>query len=163
VPADRGETGYPKKYGYALLYSVGMDEYKHIETCIGRYIAGNYSHAVEVGIGRNTEAAQIVSGTGKLLCSTDVKKMPVPEDLSFITDDVFSPDISLYREADVIYAIRPAIEMIPPLVGLAKTVNCDLIVYHLGFETWGNGGEKIDCGVVLHRYYRHQNPSKRVD
>ena len=60
-----------------------MDEYKHIETCIGRYIAGNYPHAVEVGIGRNTDAAQIVSGAGKLLCSTDVKQMPVPEDLRF--------------------------------------------------------------------------------
>jgi uncharacterized protein len=140
-----------------------MDQYKHIETCIGRYIAGNYSHAVEVGIGRNTEAAQIVSGAGKLLCSTDVKQMPVPDGLPFHTDDVFTPDISLYREADVIYAIRPAIEMVPPLAGLAERVNCDLIVYHLGFESWGNGGEKIDCGVVLHRYYRYQNPSKRVD
>ena len=140
-----------------------MDRYKHIETCIGRYIAGNYSHAVEVGIGRNTEAAQIVSGAGKLLRSTDVKQMPVPENLSFVTDDIFSPDISRYTGADVIYAIRPAIEMIPPLMDIARRVNCDLIVYHLGFETWGNGGEKIDCGVVLHRYYRHQNPSKRVD
>jgi uncharacterized UPF0146 family protein len=140
-----------------------MDEYKRIETCIGRYIADNYSHAVEAGIGRNTEAALILSGAGKLLCSTDVKKIPVPEDLSFRIDDVFSPDISLYRGADVIYAIRPAIEMIPPLIGLAERVNCDLIVYHLGFETWGNGGEKIDCGVLLHRYYRYQNPSKRVD
>ena len=89
--------------------------------------------------------------------------MPVPENLSFVTDDIFSPDISRYTGTDVIYAIRPAIEMIPPLMDIARRVNCDLIVYHLGFETWGNGGEKIDCGVVLHRYYRHQNPSKRVD
>lgn len=140
-----------------------MDEYKHIETCIGRYIAGNYLHAVEVGIGKNTDAAQIVSGAGKLLCTTDIKKMPVPEDLAFVVDDIFSPDISRYRGADVIYAIRPAIEMIPPLVTLAGRVSCDLVVYHLGFESYGNGGEKIDCGVVLHRYVRCQNPSKRVD
>ena len=39
-----------------------MDGYKHIETCIGRYIAGNYARAVEVGIGRNTDAARILSG-----------------------------------------------------------------------------------------------------
>ena len=51
-----------------------MDEYKHIETCIGRYIADNYQHAVEVGIGRNTDAAQILSGAGKLLRSTDIRK-----------------------------------------------------------------------------------------
>ena len=140
-----------------------MDEYKHIETCIGRYIAGNYLHAVEVGIGKNTDAAQIVSGAGKLLRSTDVKKMPVPENLAFVIDDVFSPAIAWYQEADVIYAIRPAIEMIPPLISLAGRVNCDLVVYHLGFESYGSGGEKIDCGVVLHRYNRHQNPSNRVD
>jgi len=140
-----------------------MDEYKHIETCIGRYIADNYTHAVEVGIGKNPEAAQALSGAKKLLRATDIKKMPVPGDLAFIVDDVFSPDISLYQEADVIYAIRPAIEMIPPLIILAREVNCDLIVYHLGFESYGNGGEKIDCGVVLHRYFQRQNPSKRVD
>jgi hypothetical protein len=140
-----------------------MDEYKHIETCIGRYIAGTYQHAVEVGIGKNTEAAQILSQAGKLLRSTDIKEIPVPEDLAFIVDDIFSPEISRYRGADVIYAIRPAIEMVPPLIALAESVNCDCIVYHLGFESWGNGGEKIDCGVVLHRYARCQNPSKRVD
>lgn len=140
-----------------------MGEYKHIEKCIGRYIAGKYSHAAEAGIGRNTEAARILSGAGKLLCTTDIKKIPALEDLSFTVDDVFSPDISLYWGADVIYAIRPAIEMIPPLVGLAGKVNCDLIVYHLGFEIWGDGGERIDCGVVLHRYHHYQKPSKRVD
>lgn len=140
-----------------------MNEYKHIETCIGRYIADNYTCAVEVGIGKNTDAAQVLSSTRKLLRSTDIKKMPIPEDLAFIVDDVFSPDISQYLRADVIYAIRPAIEMIPPLITLAMRVNCDLIVYHLGFESYGNGGEKIDCGVVLHRYARRQNPSNRVD
>jgi uncharacterized UPF0146 family protein len=89
--------------------------------------------------------------------------MPAPKDLAFIIDDVFSPDISRYEGADIIYAIRPAIEMIPPLITLAQRVNCDLIVYHLGFESYGNGGEIIDCGVILYRYFRRQNPSNRVD
>jgi hypothetical protein len=138
-----------------------MDEYKHIETCIGRYIAGNYRRAVEVGIGKNTDAAQILSTAGLLLCSTDIKKMPVPKGLAFIIDDIFSPDMSRYSGADVIYAIRPAIEMVPPLITLAKRVNCDLIVYHLGFESYGNGGETIDCGVILHRYYRRSETVKK--
>jgi len=140
-----------------------MDEYKHIETCIGRFIADNYTHAVEVGIGKNTDAARILSRVGKLLRSTDIKKIPVSDDYAFIIDDVFSPNISQYLGADVIYAIRPAIEMIPPLIALAEKVNCDCIVYHLGFECYQNGGEKIDCGVVLHRYTRRQKPSNRVD
>jgi hypothetical protein len=106
-----------------------------------------------VGIGRNTDAAEIVNGSGKLLRCTDIKDQPVPQNLPFAVDDVFSPDISLYRDADVIYAIRPGIEMIPPLIELARKVDSDLVVCHLGFESWGNGGEKIDCGVTLHRYY----------
>ena len=131
-----------------------MDEYKHIETCIGRYIADNYSNAVEIGIGRNTDAARIIADAGNLLCTTDIRKMPVPEELGFIVDDIFSPDLSHYRRADVIYSIRPGIEMIPSLIALAGMLDCDLIVYHLGFETYENGGERIDCGVVLHRYHR---------
>jgi uncharacterized protein len=129
-----------------------MGEYKRIETCIGRYIAKNYERAIEIGIGRNTDAAKILNKAGVLLRSTDIKDLPVPLWLTFTIDDVFSPDISLYRGADVIYAIRPAIEMIPPLIALARKIDGDLVVYHLGFESYGNGGEKIDCGVILHRY-----------
>ena len=140
-----------------------MDGYKHIETCVGEYIAGKYTRAVEVGIGRNAEAARILADGKRLLLATDVKAMPVPGDIPFITDDVFEPDISRYAGADVIYSIRPAIEMVPPLIALAERINCDLLVYHLGFETWGSGGERIDCGVILHRYFRRQNPSNRVD
>jgi uncharacterized UPF0146 family protein len=140
-----------------------MGEYKHIETAIGRYIAGHYSRAAEIGIGRNTGAARILNDAGILLRATDVKNLPVPPWLPFTVDDVFYPDDSLYRGADLIYAIRPAIEMIPPLITLAEKVNCDLVVYHLGFESYGTGGEKIDCGVMLHRYVRRQKPSNSVD
>lgn len=136
--------------------------YKHIETCIGRYIVTTYTHAVEVGIGENSDAASLVARAGKLLRSTDIKNIPALPELAFRIDDIFEPDLSLYQGADVVYAIRPAIEMIPPLRSLAETINADLIVYHLGFESYGSGGEKIDCGVILHRYVRCQNPSNRV-
>ena len=131
-----------------------MAAYKHIETCIGGYIASRYSRAIEVGIGHNTVVAEIQSAKGILIRSTDINELTLPQDLHFRVDDIFSPRFSLYEGADVIYAIRPAIEMIPPLVKLATAIGCDLIVYHLGFESYGNGGEIIDCGVLLHRYYK---------
>jgi hypothetical protein len=31
-------------------------------------------------------------------------------------------------------------------------------VYHLGFEIYKDGGERIDCGVLLHRYFRQSEP-----
>jgi hypothetical protein len=67
----------------------------------------------------------------------------------------------LYEGADVIYAIRPAIEMVPPLLALAQEINSDLLVYHLGFELYENGGERIDCGVLLHRYFTASEPVKQ--
>jgi len=137
-----------------------MGSYKHIETAAGRYIAGNYHRAVEVGIGRNTVAAELVSGAGALMRCTDVKDLEHPAHFRFVKDDIFEPDISLYQGADVIYAIRPGIEMVPPLMDLARQINADLLVCHLGFERYGDGGETIDCGVVLHRYYWHSEPVK---
>jgi len=140
-----------------------MGDYKHIETCIGKYIASHYTRAIEIGIGRNEEAAKIVSSTGALMRCTDVKAPGSFGSLPFFLDDIFSPDDSLYTGAEVIYAIRPAPEMIPPLILLAERINADLIVYHLGFESYDNGGEIIDCGVLLHQYHMRQKPSNRVD
>lgn len=133
-----------------------MGSYKHIENCIGEYIAKRYTSVVEAGIGNNTEAARILHDAGASVRSTDIRNIPVPDWLTFTVDDIFNPDIRLYEGAEVIYAIRPAPEMIPPLISLAGRINCDLLVYHLGFELFGNGGEKIECGVLLHRYYKGQ-------
>ncbi|MFA4824545.1 MAG: UPF0146 family protein [Methanoregula sp.] len=130
-----------------------MGDYKHIETRVGTYIVKHYSRAIEVGVGRNEEAARIIRNAGALIRCTDVKPLDITDNLPFSQDDIFSPDISLYTGAEVIYAIRPAIEMIPPLIELAGRINADLIVYHLGFESYEKGGEIIDCGVLLHRYH----------
>jgi hypothetical protein len=141
-----------------------MDGYKHIEHCVGAYIAKHYFHPVEIGVGKNPDAAQRVHDAGVSVRATDIHPCLLPDWLSFTRDDIFSPDLSCYAGADVLYAVRPAEEMIPPLIALAKMLDCDLVVYHLGFETYGNGGEIIDCGVPLHYYYRRgQNPSKSVD
>ena len=131
-----------------------MAGYKHIEHCVGAYIAAHYQHPVEAGIGNNPDAAQCIHDAGLPVRAIDVRSCSLPEWLPFARDDIFEPDISLYAGADVLYAVRPAEEMIPPLIDLARRVNCDLVVYHLGFETYGDGGTVIKCGVKLHCYYR---------
>jgi uncharacterized UPF0146 family protein len=138
-----------------------MGSYKHIETFIAEYLVKHYTNAVEVGIGKNMVVARILHDAGLSIRCTDVRDVQVPEWLPFRIDDIFSPDITHYEGVDVIYAIRPAIEMIPPLITLARSINCDLLVYHLGFEFYGNGGEKIDCGVILHRYFQSSETVKQ--
>jgi len=137
-----------------------MGSYKHIESCVGKYISEHYASAVEVGVGNNPGAALLIHEAGIPVSCTDIRERSVPPGIRFTVDDIFDPDRDLYTGAAVIYAIRPAEEMIPPLIALAGTIGCDLLVYHLGFESYGDGGEKIDCGVMLHRYYRASEPVK---
>ncbi len=137
-----------------------MGSYKHIENCVGEFIATHYASPVEVGVGNNPGAAGIIHEAGIPVRCTDIRDRAVPEGILFRIDDVFEPDFPFYQGADVIYAIRPAIEMVPPLIALAERLGCDLLVYHLGFETYKNGGERIDCGVILHRYVRGSEPVK---
>lgn len=135
-----------------------MGRHKHIERCIGEYIARNYRKVAEIGVGRNFGAAAIIRDAGRSIFCTDIA--PVAPGVT--RDDVFSPDLSLYRGLDLIYSIRPAEEMVQPMISIARAVDCDLLVYHLGFEGHGDGGEIVECGVVLHRYHARQNPSKSV-
>lgn len=135
---------------------------KRIERCIAEYIIGNYGNVAEVGVGENPDAALLIRDAGIPVFCTDFRNLPPVPGLKIVKDDIFSPDLPLYNGVDLIYSIRPHEEMIPPLIRLAKEVDCDLLVYHLGFECCGDGGELIECGVVLHRYHRGQNPSKRV-
>ena len=134
-----------------------MAGYKHIEHCCGVYIAKHYTNAVEIGVGNNPDAAQCIHDAGLPVRSIDIRPCSLPGWLPFARDDIFEPDLCLYTGADVLYAIRPAEEMIPPLIDLARKIDCDLVVYHLGFESYGDGGTVVDCGVKLHFYYRRSS------
>jgi len=134
-----------------------MCRYKYIEQSVGEYIAGRYRQAVEVGIGNNPVAARVIAAAGGLMLCTDIRPGIRHDGLTVVTDDIFEPDLRLYAGADLIYAVRPGVEMVPPLMALAGRVNSDLLVYHLGCEIYEDGGEVVDCGpVLLHRYRRRR-------
>lgn len=139
-----------------------MVRHKHIEEHIGEFIAKNYRKIAEIGVGKNFETARIIRDAGRSIFLTDIRAHCPAPGFRIVLDDVFSPDLSLYCGLDLVYSVRPAPEMIPPMITLARSVNCDLLVYHLGFEGYGNGGEVIECGVTLNRYYKSQKPSKSV-
>jgi hypothetical protein len=139
-----------------------MVGFKHIERRIASYIAENYRRVAEIGVGRNPAVARMLQERGVSVFCTDISPHSPGPDVTFVHDDVFSPAIGYYKDCDLIYSVRPHEEMVPALIRLARAIDCDLLVYHLGFESFGNGGELIDCGVILHRYHRCQNPSKRV-
>ncbi|HJJ28143.1 MAG TPA: UPF0146 family protein [Methanocorpusculum sp.] len=122
-----------------------------IERAIGEYIKNHYASAVEIGFGGKTVAAEILQSAGIPILCTDVHcyNTNVPS----VVDDCVVPDLSLYRGAEVIYGIRPGLEIIPAMIFLARSVHADLLVYHLGFELYQDGGEVIDLGpCMLHKY-----------
>ncbi|RXE55992.1 hypothetical protein ABH15_07260 [Methanoculleus taiwanensis] len=139
-----------------------MSGHKRIEQSIGEFIAARYRDAVEIGIGNNPGAARVVAAGGALRRCTDIRHGISHEGLSVTVDDIFEPDLALYAGADLLYAIRPGIEMIPSMIALARRVDADLLVYHLGFEIYENGGEIVDPGTVLRRYHRRSD-QKSVD
>ena len=130
-----------------------MGPYKRIERLIGEYIKKTYRSAVEIGVGENLVAARILRDAGVRIRCTDIRPVPSEDGIPVLRDDVFSPDEGLYAGAEVLYAIRPGVEMVPALIALAARTGADLLVYHLGNEVYGTGGELIDCGVILHRYH----------
>lgn len=129
-------------------------EYKRIESLIGAYLSKNYRDVIEIGIGRNSDVATACAGAGLRVRATDIRPVLPIEGVEGRVDDVFAPDLPWYRGADLIYAVRPGVEMVPAMIDLARAIGCDLVVYHLGDEIYRDGGEVIDCGVVLHRYVR---------
>lgn len=126
-----------------------------IEIKIGNYVKDHYSSAVEVGFGGKTVAARILAESGIPILCTDVHSYDAG--VKSVVDDCVEPNLKLYEGVDVIYSIRPGVEIVPALIDLARKVNCDLLVYHLGFEIYMNGGERIDLnGVMLHRYVKRR-------
>lgn len=141
-----------------------MSSYKHIEEAIGRFIGMRYRRCVEVGYGGNIVAASIIQRMGGSILCVDRKSFPPAGTIRTAVDDITDPDLRLYRGADCIYAIRPGIEMMPDLIELAATFGSDLLIYHLGCEIYLDGAERIDCGVILHRYHpKHTVQSEREE
>lgn len=160
---SRGRTLIPKDKHIHFQYFWVMRPYKHIEEKIAACIFERYRDIVEIGIGTNDAVATLCARHGCRVRATDVVPRRVHPGIRFFEDDIFSPDHSLYGGCDLVYAIRPGVEMVPAMIALSRAVDCDCLVYHLGHEMYLDGGAIIDCGVVLHRYFTSQKRSKSED
>ena len=84
-------------------------EVKIVEVAIGRYI-GVYDYL------NSKENIEILK--------TDIS----PADETVIFDDITSPNLELYKDADIIYSIRPPSELQPYLIKLYHKINATLII-----------------------------------
>lgn len=110
------------------------------------YITKTYRHVpkiVEVGVGRFCKVAvELKKRLPQVeIIITDISADAVEEakhtcpTLKVAQDDVTNPNITLYKNADLIYSIRAPPELWPALAELAKQVDSDLIIRPLPQES----------------------------
>jgi uncharacterized UPF0146 family protein len=98
------------------------------------YIIKYYAQStciVEVGVGCFTKVARTLEEHLKVdIVMTDIK--PCHEGI--VQDDISNPDIKIYKDAALIYSIRPPEELHPYLEELARELKADLIIKPLSTD-----------------------------
>ncbi|MFB0560624.1 MAG: UPF0146 family protein [Candidatus Lokiarchaeia archaeon] len=101
------------------------------------YIIINYKYSkkiVEVGVGK---LPQIALGLREKLPETEIivtdlnpriLKQLSNQHIKTAVDDIFSPDMNVYNNSDLIYSIRPPPEVQYYLLRIAKIIKADLIL-----------------------------------
>jgi len=99
------------------------------------YIIKYYAQSpciVEVGVGCFTKVARTLEEHLKVdIVMTDIK--PCHEGI--VQDDVSHPDLKIYKDAALIYSIRPPEELHPFLEDLAQEIGADLIIKPLSTDS----------------------------
>jgi hypothetical protein len=97
------------------------------------YIARRYACAAEIGVGHFPHVALALAGADVQVFATDIKTFR-HKGLKVIVDDITQPDLSLYAGLNLIYSLRPPLELVPYMQRLARAVAADLIVKPLASE-----------------------------
>ena len=111
---------------------------------LAEYILKNYTNkVVEVGVGNLPQVALLLKDTMNVIV-TDISEQKYAG-IRFHRDDIFSPDMSIYTGASLIYSIRPPIDIQEAIARVAKRVGADLII-----RPFGN--EKADLRSIYNNY-----------
>lgn len=80
---------------------------------------------VEIGVGK----FQTISNNLSLNENIDVLMIDIdPANENIIKDDVFSPNMSIYENADILFSIRPPAEIQAAIMKIRDEVNATLII-----------------------------------
>jgi uncharacterized UPF0146 family protein len=100
---------------------------------IAEYILNHYKNkVVEVGVGSLPHVALLLKDKLDVVV-TDVNEQKYAG-ARFCRDDIFKPDMEIYRNASLIYAIRPPIDLQDAIAAITKEVGADLLIRPFGNE-----------------------------
>ncbi|MFB3765163.1 MAG: UPF0146 family protein [Methanotrichaceae archaeon] len=99
---------------------------------IAEFILKNYSgKVVEVGVGFVGDVASRLGGLNVIATDTMSHRL---DDLYIVMDDIFSPKKEIYEDANLLYSIRPPLEVQIAMGALAKEIGADVLIRPLGDE-----------------------------
>jgi len=111
---------------------------------IAEYIINNYKNkVVEIGVGSLPQVALLLRDKLDVVV-TDINDQRYAG-VRFCRDDIFKPDMGIYRNASLIYSIRPPIDLQDAIAATAKEAGADLIIRPFG-------SEKADLGKYFKEY-----------
>ncbi len=87
---------------------------------------------IEVGIGRRTDLASLLTKSGVSVTATDIHERDVPTGVTFVRDDIVDPDLEVYEGADVIFARNLPPELHRPTLAVARAVDAAFVFTTLG-------------------------------
>jgi uncharacterized UPF0146 family protein len=124
---------------------------------IAEYILKNYKNrVVEVGAGSLPHVALALKKSINVVV-TDIIAQKYD---GFVVDDIFSPDMDIYKGATLIYSIRPPVDMQEAIARAAKNVGADLLIRPFGNEKTELGRIFKLCSVVNYkraRFFLYKN------
>jgi len=98
----------------------------------------NCKKIAEVGIGFKFDVAIELNNHFNLIV-VDINEKAVKKakllGLNAYKDDLFNPNINLYKDVDLIYSIRPPRDLQPYILELSEKINANLIIRPLLNET----------------------------
>ena len=97
------------------------------------YIVKRYRSAVEIGIGHFPDLAFALRKRGVNVFGTDIVPFRY-HGIQVVIDDITEPHCPSYRDVEIMYSMRPPLELVPFMERLAKKISADLIVKPLSGE-----------------------------
>lgn len=95
---------------------------------------------VEVGVGKFQGVSNYLKEKDNVeLIMTDID----PANDEIIKDDVFNPDLEIYKGADIIFSIRPPFEIQEAIMQLRDELDCTLIIKPLFNEDLNINNKKM--------------------
>ncbi|WP_457751016.1 UPF0146 family protein [Thermococcus sp.] len=115
------------------------------------FIAENFSRGkvVELGIGFQTKVALKLMELGYDVLAIDWNRLAVENarkaGINSVRDDLFNPRRELYRDAVVLYAVRPTPEIMGAILKLSEETGVPLVILPLT-------GDSVPKGLKLVNY-----------